>query len=166
MLNEKLIRKVLILGHGRHGKDTVAEMMHEMYGIVFKSSSWAAAEIFIYNQLRAWGYDYSSFEECYEDRHDHRALWKSLITKYNARDRARLCREILRTNDCYVGMRCELEYAASRHMFTHVVWVDALKRLPEDPTMTISRDPSMIVIDNNGTLKHLEQQVKDLFPHE
>ena len=39
---------LLIIGHGRHGKDTLAEIFAEHYRMTFKASSMAASEIFIY----------------------------------------------------------------------------------------------------------------------
>lgn len=39
--------RLMVMGHGRHGKDTVCEMMEEMYGIRFRSSSFACSEIVI-----------------------------------------------------------------------------------------------------------------------
>jgi hypothetical protein len=151
--------KYLILGHGRHGKDTVAEILRDVYGISFQSSSRAACEIFIYEELSRL-YDYKDIEECYDDRINHREEWKFLITNYNPpSDKGRLCKQILENNDCYVGMRCQLEYEAVKHLFDVVFWVDALKRLPPDPTMTIARDESMVVIDNNGREDQLIEEV-------
>lgn len=147
-------KKFLILGHGRHGKDTVAEMMREMYGISYASSSWAAAEIAVYPALRE-RHGYRSLDECYADRASHREEWRQLITDYNTPDKSKLCREILGKNDCYVGMRCPLEYAASKDLFDYVIWVDASMRLPPDPTMGIELDCSMLVVDNNGGLRDL-----------
>lgn len=154
--------KLLVIGHARHGKDTVAELLKETYGLTYQSSSWAALEIFLFDQLQARGYGYKSRKECFEDRVNHRQLWKDLITRYNTPDKARLCRDILfrNGNNMYVGMRCPEEYAASKHLFDHILWVDALKRLPKDPTMQIPRDPDMIVIDNNGDLDHLRHQIR------
>ncbi len=63
---------ILIIGHGRHGKDTLAELIQVYTGFTFKSSSESAAEIFIYDALKE-KYGYKSFIECYEDRHNHRA---------------------------------------------------------------------------------------------
>jgi len=159
--------KVLILGHGRHGKDTVAEILEEAYGLTFQSSSRAACEIFIYKELCRSGFDYEDIEECYTDRHNHRELWKEMITRYNPPDhKERLCRQILKRSDCYVGMRCQLEYEASKKLFDLVLWVDALKRHPKDPTMTIERDESMICIDNNGSLGQLKLNILAAMPME
>ncbi len=153
--------KWIILGHGRHGKDTVAELLQEFIGLTFRSSSRAAAEIAVFPWLsQVYGYD--TVDECYNDRHNHREEWMHLITEYNTPDKAKLCREILETSDCYVGMRCPLEYAAVRDMFDVRIWVDASQRMPADPTMRIERDSGMIVVDNNGTPQQLRDRVATL----
>lgn len=100
--------KLLIIGHMRHGKDTVAAMIEENTGMSFKSSSEMAAEIFIYDELKE-KYGYTSFIECFEDRMNHRAEWHNLIKNYNNPDKARLAKEILKLNDMYVGMRSQAE---------------------------------------------------------
>jgi len=100
--------RILIIGHMRHGKDTVAEFIEEFTGMSFKSSSEMAAEIFIYDELKD-KYGYSSFMECFEDRMNHRTEWYHLIKNYNKIDKARLAKDILEYNDMYVGMRSQEE---------------------------------------------------------
>jgi hypothetical protein len=137
--------KILILGHGEHGKDTVADIITELTGLKFESSSHAAAELAVWPSMP----QYTSVERCFDDRRNHREEWKRLITEYNTPDKSRLCREIIARCDGYVGMRCPLEYKSVKHLFDFVVWVDASKRKPIDPTMGIEREPDMVVIDNN-----------------
>lgn len=149
---------ILILGHGAHGKDTAAEFLSSISGLVFESSSLAASEIVVYPLLRD-KYGYKSAEECFEDRRNHRQEWKEAITAYNTPDKARLCREILNRRNGYIGMRCDEEYAASVDMFNYVLYIDACKRLPPDPTMMIERDDRMIVIDNNGSVEDMEESL-------
>ena len=84
------------------------EMIEENTGMSFKSSSEMAAEIFIYDELKA-KYGYTSFIECFEDRMNHRAEWHDLIKNYNNPDKAKLAKEILNHNDMYVGMRSQAE---------------------------------------------------------
>lgn len=151
--------KFLILGHGRHGKDTLAEMLRDMCGLTFQSSSWAAAEIAVFPVL-APRYGYKTVQECFDDRANHREEWRQCITDYNAPDKGRLCREILETSDCYVGMRCPLEFAAVRHLFDAVIWVDALDRHPPDPSMSIPPDSDMLLVDNNGSIDELRGQAR------
>lgn len=152
--------KILIIGHKRHGKDTMAEILRDNFDFTFKSSSMAAAEIFIYDELKD-KYNYQSFKECFEDRVNHRGEWYDLITGYNTSDRMRLAKEILRTNDCYVGMRNSEELEQSSKLFDLIIWVDASERLPleESSSMTGKISQADIVIQNNGTLAEFEQKV-------
>lgn len=147
--------KILILGHGEHGKDTVADIVTELTGLRFESSSHAAAELAVMPHMEG----YSSVEECFNDRRSHRQKWRDLITAYNTPDKGRLCKEIIGRCDGYVGMRCQLEYDAVRELFDYVLWVDASKRKPDDPTMTIKKEPNMILIDNNGSLSECYSNV-------
>lgn len=153
--------KLLILGHGRHGKDSVAEILRDLFSFSFISSSLAAAEIAVYPQLRD-KYGYKTITECYDDRSNHRMEWKQCITDYNTPDKSKLCREILEKNDCYVGMRCDEEYEATKHLFDFVIWVDASKRLPPDPSLAIKQDSTMLVLDNNTTERNLIRNVRKL----
>lgn len=158
--------KYLLLGHAQHGKDTVAQLMNLHWGVTWQSSSVAALNIFMFDILKDL-LGYETMAEAYEDRHAHRMLWKELITAYNYEDKARLCRDILEVNgnDMYIGMRCQEEYEASRHLFDKIFWVDASQRKPLDPSMSIEFDPGlMFVIPNNGDLSTLNSYIKgDIF---
>lgn len=158
--------KLLIIGHARHGKDTVAEMLSK-YGLTYKSSSEMAAEIFIYDKLKD-KYRYRSFEECYEDRMNHRAEWYDLICEYNKTDKAALAKEILKLADCYVGMRSryEIEECLKQGVFDLVIWVDRSEHLPLEPKSSFDIDKSCadIVIDNNYSLDKLQSTIDRLAP--
>lgn len=106
-------KKILIIGHAQHGKDTLAELCHNLYNLKFKSSSQAAMDIFIYDVLKE-KYGYTSKEECFADRVNRRAEWADLITNYNIPDRSKLARGILESSDIYVGMRKSEEIRACR----------------------------------------------------
>ena len=41
-------KKLLVIGHGRHGKDTVCEILRDHYGYTFESSSQFCSKLFIY----------------------------------------------------------------------------------------------------------------------
>jgi hypothetical protein len=162
---------ILIIGHGRHGKDTVAEFFNSRFGLKYKSSSLACAEIFIYDLLKE-KYGYSTFDECYNDRSNHRKEWYELIVEYNSKDKTRLAREVLSNGtSCYVGMRDRDEVIActSQNLFDLIIWVDAGERLPleSSESFNITKDLADIVIDNNGDhdslLKKLENIGKAIF---
>ena len=98
---------ILIIGHMRHGKTTVAEMLEDEYGLSSKDSSMACAEIFIYDELKD-KYNYESFEECYEDRKQHRPEWFQMICDFNDPDKARLAKEIGLEVSCDLNYRSKL----------------------------------------------------------
>lgn len=150
--------KLLILGMSQHGKDTAAEILQALTGMRWISSSNAANERVVFPVLAPL-YGYATLQECFDDRHQHKMEWKGLISAYNTPDKARLCKEILAESDCYVGMRCPLEYAASRHLFDAVLWIDASRRRPPDPSMGIERDSTMILVDNNGPLVKMQRKL-------
>lgn len=158
--------KLLILGYGRHGKDTAAEYLRDRYGMRFTSSSQFAADQFIYDVLKT-PLGYSSPEECYEDRHNWRVMWHQLIKAYNHKDKTRLAREIIESGQSiYVGMRDDQELAACKEacIFDLIVWVDASDRYPaESPdSCKVGPEDAHVVIDNNGPLENMYKQLDDL----
>lgn len=154
--------KLLLIGHARHGKDSMAEILQENFGLKFKSSSQAAAEIFIYDALKE-KYGYNTPEECFEDRVNHRAEWHQLICEYNIEDKARLAKGILEQADCYVGMRDyrEIKECINQQLFDLIIWVDASERLAleDSSSFNIDREDADIIIDNNGAYEEFENRV-------
>jgi len=161
MNNEKR-NKFLIIGHMRHGKDTFAELLKEQFEFKFKSSSQAAAEIFIYDELKG-KYGYTTPEQCFEDRVNHRGEWHDMIWNYNKEDGARLAKEILKIADCYVGMRerKEIQECLNQDLFDLIIWVDASERLPlESPdSFNIDKSCADFFVDNNGTFEEFKARV-------
>jgi hypothetical protein len=151
--------KLLIVGHGRHGKDTVAEILRDHYGFTFMSSSLFCAE-FVKDAMQDIGVDYPTVEDCYEDRANHRAFWFDTISNYNTPDMTRTAEGMFkRKNDLYVGMRKREEYKAcvAARLFDRVVWVDRSEHLPPEgkESMELQESDSDVTIDNNGTLEQL-----------
>ncbi len=160
--------KLLVIGHGRHGKDTVCELLRDRYGYSFESSSQFCSRLFIYDQLKDQ-YGYANEQECYADRHNHRQEWYEAICAYNVPDAARLGREIFSAHDIYCGLRNKKEYHAMRNtgVFDYAIWVDRSDYLPAEPKTSMSLEQWMadFTIDNNGTLAELEFNVDQLIKH-
>jgi hypothetical protein len=156
---------ILIIGHMQHGKTTVAEMLEDEYGLTFKDSSMASAEIFIYDELKD-KYGYNSFEECLEDRKQHRPEWFKLICDYNYPDKSRLAKEILNRADIYVGMRSddELQECIKQNIFDLIIGVYR-PSFPEEPKSSFDINLwefSDIIIPNDGTLIDLRKKITKL----
>lgn len=160
-------KKVCLIGHGRHGKDTVAELMKKLFGYTFKGSSLMASEIFLYKALKN-KYGYTSPEQCFEDRSNHRTEWHDLISAYNEADGSRLAAEILKKADMYVGMRSdrELQTCKEKGLFDLVIGVfDPGKPLEDPSSFNIDLwNQADLIIPNKGTLEELEARVKKLQP--
>lgn len=150
--------KLLIIGHGRHGKDTVCEILRDKYGYSFESSSQFCSKHFIYNTLKD-KYEYANEEQCYADRHNHRAEWYDAICDYNVPDAARLGREIFGEHDIYCGLRNKREFFAMKNtgVFDYAIWVDRSDHLPPEASDSMSLKQWMAdyTIDNNGSLDEL-----------
>lgn len=156
--------KLFIVGHGRHGKDTAAEILRDNYGFTFESSSQFACERVVIPYLRAhYGLEWSSPVYAFEQRGQYREQWAEAIRNFNE-PLDRLSREIFRCFDIYVGIRDRDEFLASRKHSDLSIWIDARERVDfVDPTCTIEASDCDITIDNNGTPDELEQRLVRLF---
>ena len=160
--------KLLVIGHGRHGKDTVCEILRDRYGYSFESSSQFCSRLFIYNDLKE-KYSYDNEEQCYADRHNHRAEWYDAICNYNVPDASRLGREIFKQHDIYCGLRNKKEFHAMKNtgVFDYAVWVDRSDHLPEEAKTSMSLEQWMadFTIDNNGSFEELNFNIDQLIRH-
>lgn len=165
------MKSILIIGHGRHGKDTVAELLEEYLrdiGFSYSSSSMKACELFIFDLLKE-KYGYKNLKECYDDRNssqEKRTEWYNLICDFNSQDKTRLAKEIYKYHDCYVGMRDreEIDACVREGVVDLIIWVDASERLnykEAQSSFNIDKSLADIVIDNNGTLEDLKRKVKN-----
>lgn len=159
------MKKLLIIGSARHGKDTVAEMINRNHGFTFESSSQAASRIFLYEALKD-KYGYKTPEECFDDRVNHRKEWHDLICEYNSNDKAKLAKEIMKHSNIYVGMRSneELIQCLEDKVFDMVIGVyDPRKPVESMESNNIDFwGKSDIIIPNSGTLYDLEVRIDSI----
>ena len=170
--------KLMIVGHARHGKDTVCEMLAK-HGYTWASSSWVCGELAVWpdvqyhmsmfeaGELGAIDFGYGSYEECFDDRANHRAFWYDCISEFNREDKTRLGRLIYDKYDIYCGIRNGSELAALREakVIDFTIWIDRLNVMPEaSDSMTIRQFQADHLIYNNGTLEDLQVKV-DKFYH-
>ena len=158
--------KLLVIGHGRHGKDTVSEILCQDFGLSFISSSMFACKKFIYYDLKE-KYQYKSIEECYSDRHNHRSEWYNAIASYCKNDPSQLGKDIFSEHDIYCGLRNEREFTEMKKegVFDACIWVDRSHHLPPEnfTSMTLERCMADYVINNNSDLKSLEFETRKTY---
>ena len=162
---------LMIMGHGRHGKDTAADYITEKLGLKTIPSSLYAAKTFIFDELKDL-YGYKDYTQCYELRHktpELRGIWYRLIKAYNGDDLARVSREIFADYDIYVGIRNIDEWKAAKleGLIDVSIWIDASERLPLEPSnsITVSKECADIIIDNNGTEEEFMVALDKLIAH-
>lgn len=158
------MRKLLILGHAMHGKDTAAEYLRDKHGIKFKSAT-LLLTAYVRSAMSTLGITYHSTMECYEDRVNHRPFWFECIKLLNKKDKATVGLNIFSQSDIYVGIRDNDEYAAVLHEIDPIViWVDAGKRLPLEPksSMNIEYGSPMLYINNNDSIENLYKQLDNI----
>lgn len=156
--NNKLPPRILVIGHGRHGKDTAAAMLAKATGGRFVSSSEFAAQKAVFPLVSDL---YPDWQAAYDDRANHRELWYHAIRAYNLRPGPMLAEQILAEHDIYVGMRSRVEFERSRDLFDLVIWVDRSEVLPTEPenSMELTAEDAEWVLDNNQSVEHLEAEV-------
>jgi|688.fasta_scaffold01604_18 hypothetical protein len=154
--------KLLIIGHARHGKDTVAEKICSKMDLASTSSSLFVGWEYVWWQ---WGWKhYTTFNDMFADRVNHRKTWADLISEYNTPDKTRTAKTMLSCGyDVYDGMRKRDEFNACREagLFDHVIWVDASKRRPPESaySMELVVGDADIYFDNNGPQEELDLSV-------
>lgn len=154
--------KLIVLGHGGHGKDSVCEMLSRVFDLTFVSSSWAACDLVVYPALKE-KFGYQNADRCFADRRNKREEWYSLISEYNTPDKTRLAREIFKFADIYCGLRCADEFRAIKAagLFDYAIWVDASGRVKAEPSSscTVTPDLADVVLNNNGSTADLILEV-------
>jgi len=160
--------RILILGHARHGKDSVADILCERFSLRCTASSKAALPIFMFDVLNdKYDKNYKNYEEAFNDRVNCRDIWYDEIAEYNYDDKTRLAKEIMKENDIYVGLRSseEVEQCIKEGVFDLIFGVYDYRK-PHEPINSNTADVfkySKFVITTNGTLDELKTKVLDCF---
>ena len=150
----------LILGYGRHGKDTVSELLRDVHGYEFADNSMVVAEA-IYEQL-----GYEDAQACYDDRHngDNRQRWYKAIQELNAEDKNTYTKMVYAKSQVRCGLRDIEEFTAAKEakLFDVCIWVDRSDVEPteDESSCTVTPELADYVLDNNGDLKALKKNLE------
>lgn len=166
-MNTLSLTPVILTGYKEHGKDECCSILESM-GISSISSSWYACKAFMFDQLKKQ-FGYTTPEECYADRRNHRKIWFDGIRAYNEGKLSRMAEEIWFKEGyrVYNGLRNREEFDAIKAKFPNVIviWVDASERKEKESaeSMELSIEDAHMVIDNNGPLENLHDEVQAVF---
>jgi hypothetical protein len=159
---------ILILGHARHGKDTVAELIARFTSLYFTSSTQIYNEEFVFDAFSD-KYGYETKIACFNDRVNHREEWYNLIKDYNSPDLTAGTRLIFDHSDIQVGIRDkdELEASITAGLYDLILGVHN-PNLPYESKSSFNIDVLRYaeeMIWNNGDLEELEEKVRYFCKH-
>lgn len=174
---------ICIIGHGRHGKDTVAEMIAEEWpGFNYEyGTSWFASVI-VFEHFKEHGWPatidllaadnftidhvYDSPAHCWANRHKHRKEWFDIIGEYNALDEGvALYRDCLEEQNILTGIRktSEMEALKEHGLVDCTIWVHRDGFPGESATsMELGIWDADFSIDNDGDLGDLRKKIKNM----
>ena len=145
--------KILIVGHGQHGKDTLSRMINKELNFKFRGSSEVAAKEVIYPLMSNF---YESAEDAFNKRRENRELWRAVISDFNREDPTKLCRLVCKGGHGYTGLRDKTEVVCSikSGFFTHIIWVRRPELKENDPTMMFGLD-TLMDLSKKGFIRNL-----------
>lgn len=143
--------RILIIGHGGHGKDTVAKLISDATGNSWCSSSRFAASKILFPLVSN---QYPDWQAAYADRRNHRLLWFHAIQEQNNRPGPSLIEQMLREHKICVGVRSRDEFLDAKQLFDLVIWVDRSDYVPPEgeDSMELNSSDADIIVDNNVNL--------------
>lgn len=146
--------KILIIGHGRSGKDTVAQILSNVTGL-----KWGGVSSYMCKMVaEKLGVPP---DEAWENRHKNREKWRAIIDEHRKDDPACIVKEMLAEGYSIIaGLRPRAEFDAVKPMFNHTIWVE--RDVPSDPTLELTKEDATITIGNNSTLGELGRKVSAL----
>lgn len=147
-------KRILVVGHGRAGKDTACEYLASITTLRFAGSTSRYLARHVAARLGV------PEGEAYRTRHRDRNLWHRVGNEVRRQDPALLVRESPAHADIVGGVRDLEEIAACRqeNLVDLIVWV-ANERAPRDSTVTFGERDCDIAIPNHWTLEEFRRRL-------
>jgi hypothetical protein len=140
-------KRILVVGHGRAGKDTACEYLASVTDLRFAGST----SVFLARHVAArLGVPE---QEAYRTRHTNRHLWHRVGNEVRRHDPGLLLRESLAHAEIAAGVRDLVEIEACRRegLADLIVWV-ANNRVPTDSTVTFGERDCDVTVPNHWGL--------------
>lgn len=148
--------RILLVGHGRSGKDTAGEYLEKITGLKFggSTSRWLAPYV-----AERMGMD---VEQCYAVRHQNREIWYRIGQEVREHQPGILLDTAFRHGPITAGVRdkVELQYACEKQLITHLIWIQ--RDVPVDPTLEFNQFDCVRYVGGKNVCYSLIFNNKDL----
>lgn len=153
-------KTLLLVGHGRCGKDTGCARLAEITLLRNAGTTSKYLAEYVASKLGL------PVEEAYARRHESnemRMIWYHAGNELRENGPTTLIRRALANGEITGGIRDKPEVlgAKSEGLIDLIIWVEN-RRVPEDPTVKFGPEDCDIVIQNNGTLEQYYEKLERL----
>lgn len=149
--------KLLLVGHGRAGKDEAGEYLAKITNLKFAGTTSLYLAKYVAKELGR------SEAEVYATRHADRDEWYRIGNELRLNDPGVLVRESMENGDIIGGVRDieEVVYCRENNVVDLIVWIEN-NRVPVDPTLKFTSREADIIIQNNWGLGEYHGRLRRL----
>ena len=149
--------RILLVGHGRAGKDVGGEYLEKITGLKFAGTTSLYLKKYVAQRLGR------SEEDVYATRHDDREMWKAIGDEIRQNNPGMLLEEALAVGPITGGIRDirEIVHARDKNIVDLIVWIEN-DRVAVDPTVTFSPREADIIIQNNWSIEEYHMRLRRL----
>jgi hypothetical protein len=146
--DHRSLPKILIVGPGRCGKDSLGEFIHNNSKHTYAGSTSKFLVKYVAECFRI------PPEQAYPLRHKHRERWFEIGNATRENDHGLLQKEALAVGNVVAGIRDfrEIAWACYNEIYDHIIWIDA--DVEQDPTLTFTANDIAVMLKDNRQMRH------------
>jgi hypothetical protein len=147
-------KRIMVVGHGRAGKDTACEYLSRITSLRFAGTTSLYLAKYVAARLGV------TAQEAYRTRHLNRNFWHRVGREIRKQDPSLLIRESLEKAEIVGGVRDleEIVVCKKDQLVDLIVWIDN-DRVGRDSTVKFSERDCDIVVQNHWTLEEFHHRL-------
>ncbi len=149
------MKRILIVGHGRAGKDVALDYLASITGLRNAGTTSLYLAKYVAKELGV------STEEAYATRHADRDIWYRVGRQIRENNPGILLREALANGEMTGGLRDAEECVVARDIVDLIVWIEN-DRVAADPTVMFGPEVADVIVENHGTMDEYRLRLRRL----
>ena len=153
--DHRTLPKILIVGPGRCGKDSLGEFIHKHSKHTYAGSTSKFLAKYVARKFQIFE------EQAYSLRHEHRQQWFEIGNAIRESNHGKLQKEALDVGNVVAGIRDfrEAAWACYNEIYDHIIWIDA--DVEPDPTLTFTSHDIAVMLQGRKTRLMIIKNNKD-----